>query len=240
MNSFYENLLNGLDQKLTVTKIVVGHSWISCELSDGNLGICANLSNASINTDFSSLYGSSLFETASLVNSDNILYASVGLACINAFYNKSKNLINLSCISDNNVNCTDGICISNKTIGIIGHMKRTYDFLYSKAKNVYMFEKDPKYREDIPYEKEKELLPKCDIVIITGTSIINHTIVEILNYSKTSYNILLGPSVPLKPLPYINRNSGFIIKDKEGFNSWNNNSKGSPLCFCEPFLYKKS
>jgi len=43
-------------------------------------------------------------------------------------------------------------------------------------------------------------LPECDVVGITGTSFINHTIEGLLNLCKKAYIIMIGPTTPLSPV----------------------------------------
>jgi uncharacterized protein (DUF4213/DUF364 family) len=83
------------------------------------------------------------------------------------------------------------------TVGMIGRMRRTAEGLKA-AKKVYIFELAPK-EGDLPASEEDRLLPECDIVIVTGTSIINHTIEHIFELAQGARVILLGPSVPMLP-----------------------------------------
>ena len=39
MKEYYDILINGIDESLTVTKIVRGVAWIGAELSNGSFGI---------------------------------------------------------------------------------------------------------------------------------------------------------------------------------------------------------
>ena len=44
------------------------------------------------------------------------------------------------------------------------------------------------------------LLPKADVVSLTGTAFINHTIEELLSLCRDSYVVLTGPTSPLSPV----------------------------------------
>ena len=54
---------------------------------------------------------------------------------------------------------------------------------------------------DLPAESAAEILPQVDVVAITGTALINHTLDELLAYCPTqALIIMLGPSTPLSPV----------------------------------------
>ena len=43
-------------------------------------------------------------------------------------------------------------------------------------------------------------MPECDVVGITGTSFINHTLEGLLALCKRSFVVLIGPTSPLSPV----------------------------------------
>jgi uncharacterized protein (DUF4213/DUF364 family) len=60
---------------------------------------------------------------------------------------------------------------------------------------IYAFEKKtiPGF---LPVEKEKELIPTCDLVIITGTAFVNGTLRYLLELSN-GYTMIVGPTSPV-------------------------------------------
>jgi uncharacterized protein (DUF4213/DUF364 family) len=61
-------------------------------------------------------------------------------------------------------------------------------------------------------------LPQCDVVGITGTSFINHTIERLLKLCKKAYVVLIGPTSPLSPMLFdygINAICGTKVIDEE-------------------------
>ncbi len=69
--------------------------------------------------------------------------------------------------------------------------------------------------------EQAELLPKCDIVILTGTTVINETIDNILKIcSNAKAIIMIGPSTPMFPEAFKNTN----IKVLAG-SWWGNDDK---------------
>ncbi len=87
---------------------------------------------------------------------------------------------------------------SNKILAIIGH----FPFLSAlkvNFKKCMVFELQPSEGE-YPSREIPKLLPQAEVVAITGTTFINHTIEDILNYSKNAkLRIIMGPSTPLIP-----------------------------------------
>ena len=88
------------------------------------------------------------------------------------------------------------IDFAGKTVGVVGHLKEMVRRNRNAAKKMYVFELDPKDEMDLPAELEDELLPECDIVVITGSSLVNGTLPHILELCPGAYKILTGPSVP--------------------------------------------
>ena len=49
----------------------------------------------------------------------------------------------------------------------------------------------------MPAEAAEEILPQADVVGITGSSFINHTVEELLDLSQSSIVVIIGPTSPL-------------------------------------------
>jgi len=52
----------------------------------------------------------------------------------------------------------------------------------------------------LPAEASDKILPQADVVGITGTSLINHTAEKLLNLSRKSFTVMIGPTSPLSPV----------------------------------------
>lgn len=78
------------------------------------------------------------------------------------------------------------------------------------------------FKDDIPYKLLPgavmgDVLPTCDIVIITGATFVNHSLEGILNLSG-GYNLVYGPSVPILPVLFdygVDLIGGTVISDPE-------------------------
>ena len=47
--------------------------------------------------------------------------------------------------------------------------------------------------------RDRYILPECDYVFITGSAFVNKTAPRLLELSRESFNVVLGPSTPLAP-----------------------------------------
>ncbi|UCC79554.1 MAG: hypothetical protein JSW64_15015 [Candidatus Zixiibacteriota bacterium] len=155
-------------------------------------------------------------ELAQLLHSSEILEAAVGLAAINASLdlNKSK----------------DGLVRKNavkilrekgegKNVSIIGHFPFVESFIKDGAcENVWVFELNPRSPDDLSSDLIPKYVPQSDVVLISGTTLINHSFQGVVELCENSYNIVLGPSTPLTPILFdfgIDVVCGAIVADKE-------------------------
>ena len=163
---------------------------------------------------------------------------SFRIAEFNAFYNRGTDYF-----EPYENHYTRGMDFEGKTVGVVGHlneMKRRYG---SVAKRMYVFELDPKDEEDIPAEMEDELLPGCDIAVITGSSLVNGTLPHLLELCRNAYTVLTGPSVPMCPalLDFgIDRLAGLCVTDIPGMKEYiRSEAECNPYSWGAPFLITK-
>ena len=120
-------------------------------------------------------------------------------------------------------------------MGVIGHMPPLVERFSHKVKHYYSFDRAIDLKgtvegaEVYPMEREAELLPLCDTVTITGTSMINHTTEEILSMCRNAKHVILsGFSVPFYPEAY--RGSGLTALGTLYF------TEDSTALICRPLL----
>ena len=160
------------------------------------------------------------------------------IAQINAFYNRGTE--NFEPFENY---YTSGLDFTGKTVGVVGHLAEVKKRHGREAKRIYVFEMQPKDAEDLPAEMEDELLPDCDIVIITGSSLANGTLPHLLELCRNSYTILTGPSTPQCRALFdfgIDRLAGLCVSDIPGMRSYiKNNVDAKPYIYGNPFLIIK-
>ncbi len=84
-----------------------------------------------------------------------------------------------------------------KTVGVVGAFPIAPK-LRHYAETVFVFEQRPE-PDCLPAAAAEELLPQCDLALITGTAFINKTMARLLEIA-TGYTVVLGPSTPLSPI----------------------------------------
>jgi uncharacterized protein (DUF4213/DUF364 family) len=138
--------------------------------------------------------------------------ASLGLAAINSLLDidpdKYANVDGLQIVKDMG---------KGKNISVIGHFPYL-DTLAKEAKNLWIIEKQPR-PGDYPEEKGNDFLPQSDIVVISSTTLINHTLPGILGLCRRgSVKMLLGPTTPLSETLFeygIDILAGSVVTEKD-------------------------
>ncbi|RLF98781.1 MAG: hypothetical protein DRN49_05350 [Thaumarchaeota archaeon] len=146
-----------------------------------------------------------------LALSSNPLDSSVGIATINSFCKPEKyekgDLLDLLDVRRGDV------------VGMVGYFGPFIKRLKDRVKEIYVFEKGV---FDVPFVypdwAAELLLPKVDVAIITGTSVINKTIDHLLDLASNARSIaVVSPSTPLIAEPFFKRGvnilSGVLVKD---------------------------
>ena len=143
--------------------------------------------------DVGSLTRKTALELAEYAKSDSLLEASIGMATINSLIDVDES----KCIVKNalEIILEKG---GGKNVAIVGHFP-WIPKLKEKVQNLWVIEQ--RLREgDLPEKEADRILPQCDVVGITGTSFINHTLDGLLNLCKEAYVLLIGPTSPLSPI----------------------------------------
>ena len=135
----------------------------------------------------------SALELAQYARSDNVLEASIGMAAINSLIDIDE----ARCVEENAFDVLARKA-SNRNVAIVGHFP-WIPKLRRIARTLWVIEQRPQ-EGDLPAEAAEELLPQADVVGLTGTSFVNHTVDRLLDLSKSSFVVILGPTTPLSPV----------------------------------------
>jgi uncharacterized protein len=143
--------------------------------------------------DVGSLTQRRALELAEYARSDSLLEASIGMATINSLIEVDES----KCVEKNafEILLEKG---EGKNVAVVGHFP-WIPKLKEKAKTLWVLEQRPR-EGDLPAEEAARILPECDVVGITGTSFINHTLEGLLNLCKKAYIVMIGPTTPLSPV----------------------------------------
>jgi uncharacterized protein (DUF4213/DUF364 family) len=139
------------------------------------------------------LRGKSALELAKYAKSDNLLEASIGMATINSLIDIDETKCDVENALDVLIEKGEG-----KDIAVVGHFP-WIPKLRKVARKLWVLEQRPQ-AGDLPAEAAEDILPKADVVAITGTSLINHTAEKLLDLAKGSFVVMVGPTSPLSPV----------------------------------------
>ena len=172
------------------------------------LGDCCGILNVA-----GRMIGMSAEELISWAGNGNRLRAAIGLAAINA-------VINVPGEHRDTGNVMEAIEVGpSDTFGMIGNFRPILQDIKGKTDKIYVFERNvPQGSGFCPSESIPEHLPECDVIVVTATSIINHTFDDIAPHWKNARQVcLVGPSTPLCPAVFgeygVTLLAGSVVKD---------------------------
>ena len=236
--SLYDILIAGIDTDAVVSNTLMGQCWTAVETA-GHFGMAmttpVDTAPRMLDRDYC---GMPLKELAAAAKSWNLTEAGFGMAAINAFYNTPARLAQMGAYEPFDNYCTDGVDLKDKRIGVIGHLNMPSS-IYEQAKEVLILERNPR-PGDYPDSACDFLLPRCDVVIMTASTLGNKTLPHLLELCKNAYTILAGPSCPMCPGLLelgIDRIAGLVITDTCGMkNKIIREIPGPPYPMGKPFL----
>lgn len=212
----YDTLLEGIRETEKINCAIAGANWAAVGTEE-RFGIALLTEGASRPPLLKGeREGMSLAKLAGAVCSWNLEEASYGLAAINAFYNTQERLEQLQCEEPFDNFCTGGLALRGKRLGVVGHL-RMPAYIEEEAGEVLYLERKPG-PGDFPDSACDWILPTCDIVLITGSALINKTLPHLLELCRDAYTILVGPSVPMCERLLdcgIDRLSGLVITEQD-------------------------
>jgi len=182
----------------SVTDVRVGLGYTGVQLDDGRCGLAYTFRHATGGgccavKKAGTLCGQSAAELAKNAHSQDVIVAALGLATLNA-------LIPSGLASAGDI--LDLLAIEpTETVGMVGYFGPLVGPLKSKAKTLNIFEKRGDMEPGVlPEDAEERVLPECQVVIVSATTLLNRTIDTILGYCQGAREVaILGPSTPLLP-----------------------------------------
>jgi hypothetical protein len=96
----------------------------------------------------------------------------------------------------------DNVCL-------IGYIPQVANIFNGRVKNVFIFDRGVSKKGGIfgkvlPEEEQKDILPRCEIVFFSGTTVINHSLEQLLSLSTNAREIvLIGASTPMFPNAFV-------------------------------------
>lgn len=192
-----DDLLDTLPEDLPVRSVLVGAHWtVVCSRHCGMAStILADKPHAHTRVrDAGRLLEKSARELAAYARSDNPLEASIGVAAINSMLDfDPSQAVELNA---SQVLIEQG---RGKNIALVGHFPFIPQ-LEQAAGQLWVIEQRP-VEAEFPDTMVGELIPKADVVALTGSALINRTIDSLLAFCREdALVVVLGPSTPLSPV----------------------------------------
>jgi uncharacterized protein (DUF4213/DUF364 family) len=195
--SILDELLKNLDMDARVRSVLVGAHWtVVCSR---HCGMAATQASDHPHgheqvREVGRLHQKSARELAEFAYSTQPLEAAIGVAAINSLLDVDESVAV-------QVNASEVLTSlgRGKNVALIGHFPFIQQ-LRQSAKNLWVIEQHPT-DDEYPAESASDLLPQADMVAITGSALVNHTLDGLLALCKPSSTVMvLGPSTPLSPI----------------------------------------
>lgn len=192
-----DDLLKDITIDAPVRSVLVGTRWtVVCSR---NCGLAASLrdegphGHAAVR-DVGRLHLKTARELAEYACSDCLLEASIGIAAINSLLNVDEKLAV-------DINAADVLAEEGRgrNVVLVGHFPFISKVRQSVGK-LWVIEQHPT-EDEYPAEAAIDLVPKAEIVAITASALINHTLDGLLSLCRPGATVMvLGPSTPLSPV----------------------------------------
>lgn len=203
-----------------VTDVRIGLGYTAVQLDDGSTGVAYTfrenaLQGCSVFTGARPLAGRPVEQLLEHLDSTVSIERTVGVATANALLNTDGDHY-LGGDTLEHIALTPDDCV-----GMVGFFAPLIPALKKQAGSLHIFEKIPEKAANVfPQEKIPELLPRCSIVLITATSLINRSFSEIVSACTGSrLTAVLGASTPLCPALFrpwgIDLLSGVIVTNPD-------------------------
>jgi uncharacterized protein len=190
-----DDLISAVSTDIPVKEIYACVFWTA--VITKNCGLASTLHEGhpshKIVRDPGMLRGKQASELVEYARSDGLLEASIGMATINSLIDVDED----TCVEKNafDILAEKG---ENKDIAIVGHFPWV-PRLKKIARRLFIIEQNPQ-EGDFPEESSEEILPDVDVVGLTGTAFINHTIEKLLDLCRGKFIVMVGPTSPLSPV----------------------------------------
>ena len=188
-----------------VSDVCVGLAYTAVRLDNGRCGLAYTFhedagEGCSVVKEAGTLAGRPAGELAGWVKTLDATSVALGVATLNALAEPPA--------SATETDFTELIRVApGDVVGMVGYFAPLVAPLRQRAARLHIFERRPREQGDEhPDWTAPLLLPECDVVIISGTAVINRTIDALLTHIPKAREVaVLGPSTPLVPEVFAGR-----------------------------------
>jgi uncharacterized protein (DUF4213/DUF364 family) len=181
-----------------VADVRIGLGYTAVRLADGRTGVAYTFRDlarggCSVFDGLRPLAGRPAADLLALLGSRDAIEAGVGLACANALANRDDaGHLEGDVLEQLEVRPEDDVAM-------VGHFGPLVEAVRERARSLTIYERVAEPTGPLrPQEEATEGLARCQIALITATSIINHTVDGLLEAARSCRQVaLLGASTPL-------------------------------------------
>ncbi len=183
-----------------VTDVRIGLGYTAVEVEGEDVGLAYTFRQEAGHTctamaQAGNLSGQTASQLLELLSEKHAISAAIGLATLNALAQKEIGdslpedffpLIRLK---------------PDDHVGMVGYFAPVIPIIRKAGSTLVIFEKNRAKGEGaLPPEELPQKLPDCSVIILSATTLINHTFANIVPYCKNAREVvILGPSTPLIP-----------------------------------------
>lgn len=208
------------DDGTRVSEVRIGLGYTAVVLEDRRAGVAYTFreearGGCSVFRKLRPIAGRHTADLLALLPSDDPIEAAVGLACANALVNVGRPGLH------------EGDVLrhfelrSDDHVGMVGYFGPLVEILRERVGSLTVFEKaSTPSRLTRPWVEAVDHLPRCQVALITATSIINHTVDRLLEAAADCREVvILGASTPLLEAAFFPNRvtllSGVVVHDPE-------------------------
>jgi len=189
-----------LDSGFRVQDVRIGLGYTAVQIESGDVGLAYTFRGEAGHTCTAmklagELAGSQAAFLLSFMRESDLISAAVGLATLNALLQRHFP-VSLGEDFFPIVQLQKG-----ERVGMVGFFAPIISIIKKAGCELFIFEKNLKRGKGLfGPEKIPSELPTCAVVILSATTLINHTFEEVVKHAKRAREvIMLGPSTPLVP-----------------------------------------
>ncbi|MBN1652632.1 MAG: DUF364 domain-containing protein [Deltaproteobacteria bacterium] len=215
----YDRLIESIPDDIVVEDCLIGLNWILVQ--SVGVGIAMTPPEGERTVPMAgSIRGMKVRRLAELSKSWRFMEAAIGLAAINSVCNARDTIekrFGPAIWSASKINVFNLLLpeVAEKKVAVIGHFPGLQQ-LASKCR-LSILERLPQ-AGDFPDSACEYLLPEQDVVLISGTTLVNKTLPRLLALSQNAYIAVVGPTTPLHPVLFecgVSLLAGTVVDDRE-------------------------
>lgn len=187
--AIYDDLVSGLEDH-EVEEVRVGLHGVYVQSRTSGISLRYDGKGQSSIKDSGSLTRKTALNLSEYLRSWDFAEASIGLAALNSLIEGEGKTMNAFDFADKNISEGNNVAV----IGYFPWIERA-----RTEADIWVLERKPGEKV-FPDTAVEYILPKCDFVLVTGSSLVNKTLPRILELSQNAFTIVLGPSTPLSPV----------------------------------------